>query len=84
MDEVSQRWLVRFVAHWIGDPRIVRLIQKWLKAGVLEDGVVTVSDKGTGQGSVISPLLAYRSLGPVLVAFGVHVMWSVAKGRSVG
>jgi group II intron reverse transcriptase/maturase len=57
-DEVSQRWLVRFVEHRIGDPRIVRLIQKWLKAGVLENGVVTVSDKGTGQGSVISPLLA--------------------------
>jgi hypothetical protein len=37
---------------------MIRLIQKWLKAGVLEDGVVTVSDKGTGQGSVISPLLA--------------------------
>jgi RNA-directed DNA polymerase len=57
-DEVSQGWLVRFVEHRIGDPRIVRLIQKWLKAGVLEDGVVTVSNKGTGQGSVISPLLA--------------------------
>jgi Reverse transcriptase (RNA-dependent DNA polymerase) len=40
------------------DRRIIRLIQKWLKAGVLEDGIVTVSDKGTGQGSVISPLLA--------------------------
>jgi group II intron reverse transcriptase/maturase len=57
-DEVSQGWLVRFVEHGIGDPRIIRLIQKWLKAGVQEDGVVTVSDKGTGQGSVISPLLA--------------------------
>jgi group II intron reverse transcriptase/maturase len=57
-DEVSQSWLVRFVEHRIGDPRIIRLIQKWLKAGVLEDGVVTVRDKGTGQGSVISPLLA--------------------------
>lgn len=57
-DEVSQSWLVRFVEHRIGDPRIIRLIQKWLKAGVLEDGVITVSDKGTGQGSVISPLLA--------------------------
>ena len=44
--------------HRIGDPRIIRLIRKWLKAGVLEDGVVTDSDKGTGQGSVISPLLA--------------------------
>jgi group II intron reverse transcriptase/maturase len=57
-DEVSQSWLVRFVEHRVGDPRIIRLIQKWLKAGVLEDGTVTVSDKGTGQGSVISPLLA--------------------------
>src|SRR5690348_1526853 len=57
-DEVSQQWLERFLRHRIGDPRIIRLIQKWLKAGILEDGVVTVSDKGTGQGSVASPLLA--------------------------
>ena len=45
-DEVSQEWLVRFVEHRVGDRRIIRLIQKWLKAGVLEDGVVTVNDKG--------------------------------------
>jgi group II intron reverse transcriptase/maturase len=57
-DEVSQDHLVRFLKHRIGDTRIIRLIQKWLRAGVFEDGVVTVSDKGTGQGSVISPLLA--------------------------
>ena len=57
-DTVSQDWLIRFVEHRIGDPRIIRLIRKWLKAGILEDGVVTVSDRGTGQGSVISPLLA--------------------------
>jgi len=55
---VSQDWLVRFVEHRIGDKRIIRLIQKWLTAGVLEDGVVTTSDMGTGQGSVSSPLLA--------------------------
>jgi RNA-directed DNA polymerase len=55
---VSQKWLVRFLEHRIGDKRIIRLIQKWLKAGILEDGVVTVDDRGTGQGSVISPLLA--------------------------
>ena len=54
---VSQKWLVRFLEHRIGDKRIIRLIQKWLKAGILEDGVVTVDDRGTGQGSVISPLL---------------------------
>ena len=57
-DTVDQQWLIRFVEHRIGDKRIIRLIQKWLRAGVLEDGVVSVSDKGTGQGAVISPLLA--------------------------
>jgi group II intron reverse transcriptase/maturase len=57
-DEISQEWLIRFLEHRIGDRRIIRLIQKWLKAGILEDGVVSVSDRGTGQGSVISPLLA--------------------------
>jgi len=57
-DEISQEWLIRFLEHRIGDRRIIRLIQKWLKAGILENGIVSVSDKGTGQGSVISPLLA--------------------------
>jgi RNA-directed DNA polymerase len=57
-DEISQEWLIRFLEHRIGDQRIIRLIRKWLKAGILEDGVVSISGKGTGQGSVISPLLA--------------------------
>jgi RNA-directed DNA polymerase len=57
-DTVNQEWLIRFVEHRIGDRRIIRLIRKWLKAGVMEGGVVTVSDRGTGQGAVISPLLA--------------------------
>src|SRR5260221_9966247 len=65
-DTVSQEWLIKFVEHRVGDRRIIRLIQKWLKAGVLEDGIVTVSDKGTGQGSVISPLLANLYLHYVL------------------
>src|SRR6201981_2899157 len=55
---VIREWLVRFLEHRIGDKRIIRLIQKWLRAGILEDGTVTVDDRGTGQGSVISPLLA--------------------------
>ena len=57
-DEVNRDWLGRFLEHRMADPRILRLIQKWLKAGVLENGVVTDSEKGTGQGTVISPLLA--------------------------
>src|ERR1700731_687150 len=56
---VSREWLVRFLEHRIGDKRIIRLIKKWLQAGILEDGIVTVDDRGTGQGSVISPLLAH-------------------------
>ena len=56
--EVSQQWVVRFLEHRVGDPRIIRLVQKWLRPGILEDGIVTVEEKGTGQGSVISPLLS--------------------------
>jgi RNA-directed DNA polymerase len=57
-DTVSQDWMMRFLEHRIGDSRLLRLIGKWLKAGVLEDGQVTVTDMGTPQGSVISPTLA--------------------------
>lgn len=57
-DTLEHEWLVRFVEHRIGDKRVVRLIQKWLRAGVLEDGVVTQTGVGTVQGGSISPLLA--------------------------
>jgi RNA-directed DNA polymerase len=55
---VSHDWLKRFLEHRIGDKRVLRLIGKWLKAGVLEDGVVTQSGDGTPQGATVSPLLA--------------------------
>ena len=80
-DEVSQEWLIRFVEHRIGDKRIIRLIQKWLKAGVLEDGVVTVSETGTGQGSVISPLLANVYLHYVLRPLGRTLATARGHGR---
>ena len=57
-DAVSHEWLVRFVEHRVGDRRVVRLIRKWLRAGVMEDGQVTPGEVGTPQGAVISPLLA--------------------------
>ncbi len=57
-DSVSHEWLVRFLEHRIGDQRVIRLIRKWLKAGVMEDGVVTPTEAGTPQGAVASPLLA--------------------------
>jgi group II intron reverse transcriptase/maturase len=55
---INHEWLVKFVEHRIADRRIVRLIQKWLRAGVLEDGKRTRSEVGTPQGGGISPLLA--------------------------
>ena len=54
-DSVSQEWLIRFLEHRIGDKRIIRLVRKWLKAGVLEDGEWSVSDMGTPQGAVVTP-----------------------------
>ena len=57
-DTLDHGWLVRFVEHRIADRRIVRLIQKWLNAGVLEDGSRIQSEVGTVQGGSISPLLA--------------------------
>ena len=57
-DNVSHEWLEKFVEHRIADRRIHRLIQKWLKAGVSEEGEWTETKVGTPQGSVISPLLA--------------------------
>jgi RNA-directed DNA polymerase len=57
-DTLSQSWLVKIVEHRIGDRRVVRLIQKWLRAGVLEEEKLTVSEEGTPQGGSASPLLA--------------------------
>jgi len=57
-DNVSHEWLVKFVEHRIADRRVIRLIQKWLKAGVSEEGEWTETTVGTPQGAVASPLLA--------------------------
>src|ERR1700694_4257229 len=57
-DGISHEWLVKFIEHRIADRRVVRLIQKWLKAGVLEDGKRIVVKEGTPQGGSASPLLA--------------------------
>jgi group II intron reverse transcriptase/maturase len=57
-DTLDHGWLVRFVEHRVADRRVVRLIQKWLNAGVLEDGKRTRSEVGTVQGGSLSPLLA--------------------------
>ena len=57
-DTLDHEWLVKFIEHRIGDTRVVRLIQKWLNAGVMERGQWQAVDEGTPQGGVISPLLS--------------------------
>ena len=57
-DNLDKSWLLQFVEHRVADRRILRLIQKWLKAGVMEDGIWSDPETGTPQGSVASPLLA--------------------------
>jgi RNA-directed DNA polymerase len=57
-DNLDKSWLIKFVEHRVADPRILRLIQKWLNAGVMEEGKWSETKTGTPQGSVISPTLA--------------------------
>lgn len=57
-DTIDHGWMAKFIEHRIADKRIVRLIQKWLSAGVLEDGHWSATTEGTPQGATISPLLA--------------------------
>jgi len=57
-DTIGHEWLVRFMEQRIGDERIIALIKKWLKAGVMEEGVWTQNEEGTPQGGIISPILA--------------------------
>jgi RNA-directed DNA polymerase len=57
-DQVNHQWLVKFLRHRIGDERVMRLIIRMLKSGIMEDGLVRASEQGTPQGSILSPLLS--------------------------
>ncbi len=57
-DEVNHEWMVKFLRHRIGDERVIRLIVRMLKSGILEEGLVTATERGTPQGSILSPLLS--------------------------
>jgi group II intron reverse transcriptase/maturase len=57
-DKVNQEWMVKFLRHRIGDERVIRLIIRMLKSGIMEDGLVHASEEGTPQGSILSPLLS--------------------------
>jgi group II intron reverse transcriptase/maturase len=57
-DNIDRGWLLKFLEHRVADRRILRLVQQWLEAGVIEDGQWTKTEVGTPQGAVASPLLA--------------------------
>ena len=81
-DEVSHKWLIKFLEYRIGDPRILRLISRMLKGGIMEDGLVGASEKGTPQGSILSPLLSNIYLHYVLdLWFGRRVK-KQCRGRA--
>ena len=82
-DQIDQKWLVRFLEHRIGDERVIRLVRKWLKAGVLEEGEWSVSEKGTPQGAVASPLLANVYLHYVFDLWAQQWRRREAKGNVV-
>jgi len=80
-DSVDHEWLLRMVAHRIADPRILRLIRQWLKAGILESGEWHKTVEGTPQGSGISPLLANVFLHYVLDLWVHQWRQRHARGR---
>lgn len=75
-------WLLQFVQHRVGDPRLISLIRRWLKAGVLEDGVVTPSETGTPQGGSISVLLSNIYLHYVLDLWFERVVKPRLRGEA--
>jgi len=57
-DKVNHEWMIKFLRHRIGDERVIRLIIRMLKSGIMEEGLVQASEEGTPQGSILSPLLS--------------------------
>jgi group II intron reverse transcriptase/maturase len=81
-DEVSHKWMIKLLEHRIGDPRILRLISRMLKGGIMEDGLVRASEKGTPQGSILSPLLSNIYLHYVLDLWFRHRVKKQCRGEA--
>jgi RNA-directed DNA polymerase len=83
-DEIRHDWLLKFVKHRIADRRILRLIGKWLRAGVSEEGKWSKTERGTPQGSVASPMLANIYLHYAFDLWVQHWRQHRATGEVIG
>jgi hypothetical protein len=77
---LSHEWMLRFVEHRVGDPRLISLIRRWLKASILEDGEIHANEEGTPQGGSISVLLSNVYRGQQ----GRNSYWSPYYGHEWG
>jgi group II intron reverse transcriptase/maturase len=82
-DSIDHDWLLKFLHHRIADQRLLRLVKKWLKAGIIEDGKRIKAERGTPQGAVISPLLANIYLHYVFDTWAQHWRTHHARGEVI-
>ena len=81
-DQVNHEWLIKFLRHRIGDERVIRLIIRMLKSGIMEDGLRSVTEKGTPQGSILSPLLSNIYLHYVLDLWFSRRVCKLSRGEA--
>jgi group II intron reverse transcriptase/maturase len=81
-DKVNHDWMIKFLEHRIGDRRVIRLIVRMLKGGILEDGLVQASEEGTPQGSILSPLLSNIYLHYVLDLWFARRVRRESRGKA--
>lgn len=81
--DVNHDWMIKFVEHRIGDPRIIRLIKRMLRGGIMEDGLVKATELGTPQGSILSPLLSNIYLHYVLDLWFSRKVRKWCRGEAV-